>query len=231
MLNENEVYRAIVDDSDDVVQATIINDNHSSIGQVTNNHPSSSTVIPTKKYISYFLDDTDIHPIKQANTLTGLISTITELNFVDGVTSSIQEQLDSKVDKVSGKGLSTNDFTNAFKTKLEGIEAGAEVNKVNSVNGQVGNVTINIPTKTSDLTNDSNFATVSQIPTNNNQLVNGAGYITGITSSDVTTALGYTPYNSTNPNGYITSSALNGYATEQYVDDIVGNIETILASI
>lgn len=30
------------------------------------------------------------------------------------------------------------------------------------------------------------------------------GYITGITSSDVTTALGYTPYNSTNPAGYIT---------------------------
>lgn len=43
--------------------------------------------------------------------------------------------------------------------------------------------TLSIPTKTSDLTNDSNF-------------------ITGITSSDVTTALGYTPYNSTNPNGY-----------------------------
>lgn len=59
-----------------------------------------------------------------------------------------------------------------------------------------------IPTKTSDLTNDSNFATVSQIPTNNNQLTNGAGYITGISSSDVTTALGYTPYNSTNPAGY-----------------------------
>lgn len=31
---------------------------------------------------------------------------------------------------------------------------------------------------------------------------NPDGYITGITSSDVTTALGYTPYNSTNPNGY-----------------------------
>lgn len=31
-----------------------------------------------------------------------------------------------------------------------------------------------------------------------------AGYLTGITSSQVTTALGYTPYNSTNPNGYIT---------------------------
>ena len=33
---------------------------------------------------------------------------------------------------------------------------------------------------------------------------NPSGYITGITSSNVTTALGYTPYNSTNPNGYIT---------------------------
>jgi len=35
---------------------------------------------------------------------------------------------------------------------------------------------------------------------------NPSGYITGITSSNVTTALGYTPYNSTNPSGYITSS-------------------------
>jgi hypothetical protein len=33
---------------------------------------------------------------------------------------------------------------------------------------------------------------------------NPSGYITGITSNMVTTALGYTPYNSTNPSGYIT---------------------------
>ena len=36
---------------------------------------------------------------------------------------------------------------------------------------------------------------------------NPSGYISGITSGMVTTALGYTPYNSTNPSGYITSSA------------------------
>lgn len=36
--------------------------------------------------------------------------------------------LGDKVDKESGKGLSTNDFTTAEKTKLGGIEAGAEVN-------------------------------------------------------------------------------------------------------
>ena len=48
---------------------------------------------------------------------------------------------------------------------------------------------------------------------------NPAGYITGISGADVTNALGYTPYNSTNPAGYITSSALNGYATETYVQN------------
>lgn len=66
----------------------------------------------------------------------------------------------------------------------------------------------------------SNIARTSQIPTvptNVSAFTNDSGYITGITSSDVTTALGYTPYNSTNPNGYITSSALTGYATESWV--------------
>jgi len=42
--------------------------------------------------------------------------------------------------------------------------------------------------------------------TNLNQLTNGPGYISSITSGNVTTALGYTPYNATNPSGYITSS-------------------------
>jgi hypothetical protein len=36
--------------------------------------------------------------------------------------------LSNKVDVVAGKGLSENDFTNTLKTKLDGIQAGAEVN-------------------------------------------------------------------------------------------------------
>ena len=40
----------------------------------------------------------------------------------------LKEMLDGKVDKVSGKGLSTNDFTAAYKTKLDGIAA--EANKI-----------------------------------------------------------------------------------------------------
>ena len=35
---------------------------------------------------------------------------------------------------------------------------------------------------------------------------NTSGYITGISSTDVTTALGFTPYNSTNPSGYTTNT-------------------------
>ena len=41
--------------------------------------------------------------------------------------------LNTKVDKVTGKQLSTNDYTDAEKTKLAGIEAGAEKNAPNTV--------------------------------------------------------------------------------------------------
>lgn len=47
-----------------------------------------------------------------------------------------------KVDKETGKGLSTNDYTTAEKSKLSGIESGAQVNTVTSVNGQTGDVVI-----------------------------------------------------------------------------------------
>lgn len=39
----------------------------------------------------------------------------------------------NKVDKVSGKGLSTNDYTTTEKNKLAGIAAGAQVNKIETV--------------------------------------------------------------------------------------------------
>lgn len=42
--------------------------------------------------------------------------------------TAVAQAISTKVDKVTGKGLSTNDFTNADKTKLNGIETGAEAN-------------------------------------------------------------------------------------------------------
>jgi len=44
----------------------------------------------------------------------------------------IKEKLSGKVDKVSGKGLSTNDYTTAEKDKLAGIAAGANKTIVDS---------------------------------------------------------------------------------------------------
>lgn len=50
---------------------------------------------------------------------------------IDGIDEKDEMQdieIDNKVDKVEGKGLSTNDYTTAEKEKLSGIEDGAEVN-------------------------------------------------------------------------------------------------------
>lgn len=81
----------------------------------------------------------------------------------------------TKVDKEAGKGLSTNDFTTALLNKLNGIEAGAEVNVQSDWNvtdtssdAYIKNKPA-IPTKTSDLTNDSNFVSdANYVHTDNN---------------------------------------------------------------
>lgn len=79
----------------------------------------------------------------------------------------LKAKLGDKVDKETGKGLSTNDYTTAEQTKLSGIETGAEVNVIESVkvNGSALTpdankaVDVTVPTKVSDLTNDSGFVT------------------------------------------------------------------------
>lgn len=55
---------------------------------------------------------------------------------------NIKDEFDAKVDKVDGKVLSTNDYTTNEKNKLAGIESGAQVNTVTSVNGQTGAVSL-----------------------------------------------------------------------------------------
>lgn len=54
--------------------------------------------------------------------------------------------------------------------------------------------------------NGDGWSRKSSIAHVRNQLGNYGGWITGITSIMVTNALGYTPYNSSNPSGYVTSS-------------------------
>lgn len=80
--------------------------------------------------------------------------------------------------------------------------------------------------------NASSFATAAQgtkadsalqSGDNVSELVNNAGYITGINSSDVTTALGYTPYDSSNPSGY-TSNIGTVTSVNSTLPDGSGNV-------
>lgn len=54
----------------------------------------------------------------------------------------IYTALGGKVDKVEGKVLSSNDYTDEDKSKLAGIESGAQVNSVTSVAGRTGDVSL-----------------------------------------------------------------------------------------
>lgn len=65
-------------------------------------------------------------------------------------TEAMNSALANKVDKVEGKQLSTEDFTTTLKTKLEGIEADAQVNKIESI--VVNGVTASISDKQASVT-------------------------------------------------------------------------------
>ena len=130
----------------------------------------------------------------------------TAKNIVDGVTSA----LDGKVDKVSGKGLSTNDYTNADKAIVSGVTSALESkaniadlasvatsgdyddlsdrpsinNVVLSGNKSTSDLGINIPTKTSDLTNDSNFVVdANYVHTDNNYTNTDKTIVDGVTNA------------------------------------------------
>ena len=84
--------------------------------------------------------------------------------------ADLQRELSNKVTKVAGKGLSTNDFTDQWRNKLEGIESGAEVNvqanwdqTVTTADDYIQNKPT-IPENTSDLVNDSGFITAALAP-------------------------------------------------------------------
>ena len=111
------------------------------------------------------------------------------------------------------------------------------VYSVNNVAPVNGNVTISIPTvNNATLTIQKNGTTVNTftanassnvtanitVPTKTSDLTNDDGFITGITSSDVTTALGYTPYSSSNPNGY--TSNVGTVTSVNNVSPVNGNV-------
>lgn len=59
------------------------------------------------------------------------------VDAVEADVAEINTELDTKVDKVSGKGLSTNDYTTTEKNKLAGISEGATKVEESDTNGNI----------------------------------------------------------------------------------------------
>lgn len=115
-------------------------------GDITSHNHDSRYI--SKSNTSTYTPTTDYHPATKkyvddtvaAVDVTEQISGKADKTYVDS-------KLDTKVDKVSGKQLSTNDYTNDDKTKLAGIAAGAEVNVNADWNAESGDAQIlNKPT-------------------------------------------------------------------------------------
>lgn len=167
--------------------------------------------------------------------------TITNKNVNIEVPTKLSE-LENDNNTVTDKDYvhTDNNFTNALLTKLNGIESGAEVNaiagiKTNGVLQPIVNkiVDISIPTKTSQLTNDSGFITnevdnltnyyteteingllnnkadKSSVPTKLSQLNNDTGFITNAVDNLT--------------NYYLKSETY----TKTEVNDLIGQIKTI----
>ena len=183
-------------------------------------------------------DVTGYAAILQSDPGTTLITaTVAELNYVDGVTSNIQTQIDniSSSFTLAADSGTTDTFTTGQTLTIAGgtgIDTTVSDNNISiaidsTVATLTGSQTLTNKTLTSPVissisntgtltlpTSTGTVALTSDIPTNNNQLANGAGYITGytVTQSDVTThqaALSITESQISDLGSYLTSVALN----------------------
>lgn len=77
--------------------------------------------------------------IDNFNEILAFLNGVSDTQTLQGLLSNLKAEFEgllaNKVDKVSGKQLSTNDYTTAEKTKLSGIEEGAQKNTVTGIKG------------------------------------------------------------------------------------------------
>ena len=151
---------------------------------------------------------------------------------------AVKTALDLKVDAVAGKGLSENDFTNTLKTKLDGIEDGAQVNVKADWNAISGDAEIlNKPTipdasdfvAKSDFTSHSILAKQSgasdpvAVSIGNNEILGrksgGGSNIEGLSVSEVKSLLNYT---ASDVGAVATNSAITGATKTKITYDAKG---------
>ena len=107
-------------------------------------------------------------------------TTITHKEGTSATVLTTHQDISGKVDKETGKGLSTNDYTDAEKSKLNGIEAGAQVNIIEEV--QLGGSALTVTNKSVNITTDlsqfnngtSDFQSGSQVDAKISQALTSA---------------------------------------------------------
>lgn len=131
----------------------------------------------TKDYVTEQIGKIDIYTDEDVEKLLGAKDYINEGNFASygiATTDDVLEAMtsvgltvDNKVDKVTGKGLSTNDFTDALLNKLNGIDANAQVNVQSDWNATSGDAFIkNKPTLGSLAAKNSlDYSEITNTPT------------------------------------------------------------------
>ena len=119
----------------------------------------------------------------------------------------VNQQWDLKVSNTAKADVTLNTAYNRYKATVSGSTVAWEYEYTlnNSSFTAAQWAAINSGITSSDV---ALIGTALQPNDNISSLTNDSGYITGITSTDVTTALGYTPYNATNPSGYISSASM-----------------------
>ena len=129
-----------------------------------------------------------------------------------------------KVDKVVGKQLSTEDYSTAEKSKLAGIEEGAEVNVVTSVASKVGNVTLNktdVGLNNVDNTADINKNVRSATKLNTPRSIALSGGVSGTVAFDGSSNVNVVTTVDSVAASAITSGTINADRLPSYVDDVL----------
>lgn len=126
---------------------------------------------------------------------------------IENVDNNLSTAIDGKVDKVDGKGLSTNDYTNADKNIVDGLESKLDQDVINSIQissntstdvlvledgkvnlwtGSINTYEVPLPVASSDSAGVMNAATFNAIADNSNKITNilqGTVVITGLSAT------------------------------------------------
>lgn len=145
------------------------------------------------------------------------------------------QDISGKVDKVEGKGLSTEDFTTALKSKLESLsnfDSSAIESSISNIQNQINTLVSGDASKAIESFNEiiaflegiEDSKDLSSIIASIEWQISKKADTASL--SEVATSGDYKDLKN-KP----TIPSLEGYATEQYVNGIVGDIDSILDSI